>query len=58
MACYILPDPVLFRAIFLTAFYRFLRMSNVAPHKSRNFDPDRHFFRHDVTFTEAGALCY
>ena len=28
-------DPVLFWAIFLTAFYGFLRMSNLAPHSAR-----------------------
>ena len=30
-ACDSLPDPHLFRAIFLTAYFAFLRMSNIAP---------------------------
>ena len=33
--CDLLSDPILFRAIFLTAFYGFLRMSNIAPHSAR-----------------------
>ena len=34
-ACDLLSDPILFQAIFLTAFYGFLRMSNLAPHSAR-----------------------
>ena len=49
-SCDILPDPLLFRAIFLTAFFGFLRMSNIAPHSSSKFNPDVHFLRQDITF--------
>ena len=31
VACDILSDPLLFRAIFLTSYFAFLRMSNIAP---------------------------
>ena len=56
LACDILNDPVLFRAIFLTAFYGFLRMSNIAPHRAKDLDYHRHFLRKDLTFTDDGAL--
>ena len=49
-ACDLLSDPILFRAIFLTAFYGFLRMSNLAPHSARAFDPSKHFLRQDIFF--------
>ena len=50
MACDILPDPLLFRAIFLVAFYGFLRMSNMAPHSKKQFSKDRHILRQDLIF--------
>ena len=53
--CDNLPDPILFRAIFLTAFYGFLRMSNIAPHSLRQFDPNKHFLRQNLIFTPPGA---
>ena len=56
LACDVLQDPVLFRALFLTAFYGFLRMSNIAPHRSKDFTSDRHFLRRDLTFTQDGTL--
>ena len=49
-SCDILPDPLLFRAIFLTAFFGFLRMSSIAPHSSSKFNPDVHFLRQDIIF--------
>ena len=48
-------DPILFRAIFLTAFYGFLRMSNIAPHSLKQFDPNKHFRRQDLIFAPPGA---
>ena len=51
LACDILQDP-----FFLTAFYGFLRMSNIAPHRTKDFDFNRHFLRNDLTFTDDGAL--
>ena len=54
-ACDGLADPPLFRAIFLTAFYAFLRISNIAPHSVKAFDPTRHFLRQDLIFHYPGA---
>ena len=54
-ACSILDDPDLFRAVFLVAFFAFLRMSNVAPHSRFKFDPLRHILRQDVIFQDPGA---
>ena len=55
LSCDILSDPILFRAIFLTAFYGFLRMSNIAPHSSKKFDHNHHFLRQDLIFAPPGA---
>ena len=52
--CDSLHDPSLFRAIFLVAFYGFLRMSNIAPHSSKCFSQDIHFLRQDVIFAPPG----
>ena len=53
--CETLSDPILFRAIFLTSFYAFLRMSNIAPLSSKQFNPQRHLLRQDVIFAPPGA---
>ena len=55
MSCDHLSDPILFRATFLCAFYAFLRMSNVAPHSTARFDPDKHFLKQDVIFAPPGV---
>ena len=55
LACDSLSDPILYRAIFLTAFFAFLRMSNMAPHSARAFDPTRHFLRQDLIFADPGV---
>ena len=55
ISCDILADPLLFQGIFLTAFYGFLRMSNIAPHTSSKFNPDFHFLRQDLIFAPPGA---
>ena len=56
-ACDRLQDPTLYRAIFLTSFLAFLRMSNIAPHSRARFDPDpgRHLLRQDIIFASLGA---
>ena len=41
-----------FKAIFLTAFFGFFRLSNLAPHAVREFDPTRHFTGGDVFFSK------
>ena len=53
--CDSLPDPLLFRDIFLVAFYAFLRLSNIAPHSSRQFSHSKHFLRKDLIFAPPGA---
>ena len=53
--CDRLQDPLLYTAIFLTAFFAFLRMSNIAPHSRVKFDPGRHLLRQDVIFASPGA---
>ena len=55
-ACDSLPDPHLFRAIFLTAYFAFLRMSNIAPpHSMKQFDPSERCLRQDAIFGDPGA---
>ena len=53
-ACDALREPPLFRALFLVAFYGFLRMSNIAPHSLKAFDTPRHFLRHYLIFAQQG----
>ena len=55
ISCDLLPDPCLFRAIFLVAFFGFLRMSNIAPHSSKKFDPSTHILRQDLSFKPPGV---
>ena len=55
LSCDYLSDPILFRAIFLCAFYAFVRISNVAPHSTAQFNPDKHFLRQDVIFAPPRA---
>ena len=44
-----------YKAIFLVAYFAFLRLSNMAPPSSSSFDPSRHFTRGDVIFGPPGA---
>ena len=55
MACDSLPDPELYRAVFLIAFHAFLRISNVAPHSVAAFSQHKHLLRQDVIFAPPGA---
>ena len=55
LSCDTLSDPILFRSIFLTAYFGFLRMSNFAPHSLSKFHPDKHFLRRDLPFAPPGA---
>ena len=50
VACDILSHPLLFRASFLTSYFTFLRMSNIAPHSVKKFN-----LRQDVIFGHPGA---
>ena len=53
-SCDVLSDPILFRTIFLTSFYGFLSMSNIAPHRASQYSP-WHFLRQDLIFAHPGA---
>ena len=55
LSCDILSDLLLFREIFLTPFFWFLRMSNIAPHSSSKLDPCFHFLRQDLIFAPPGV---
>ena len=55
LSCDTLSDPLLYKAIFLTAILRFLRMSNIAPHSAAKFDEDRHLLLKHVIFTPPDA---
>ena len=54
-ATIISPHSIVYRAIFLTAYFSFLRISNFAPEKAQSFDPSRHLSRGDVIFAPPGA---
>ena len=41
-----------YKAVFLTAFYGFLRLSSLAPHSRLSFDPSRHITAGDVIFAK------
>ena len=41
-----------FRAIFLTGFFAFLRLSNLSAHSLRTFDPSRHWAGEDAFFSK------
>ena len=43
---------IVYKAVFLTAFYGFLRPSNLAPHSRLSFDPSRHITAGDVIFAK------
>ena len=51
-SCDLLNFPEVFRAIFLTGFFGFFRLSNLAPHSILTFDPSRHLTGHDLFFTK------
>ena len=45
-------DAIVYKAMFLSAFFGFFRLSNLAPHEKTGFDPSRHFSGGDVFFTK------
>ena len=50
-----LDSPVVFTALYLLAFYSFMRISNMLPHTISSFDPSRQLARGDIIFSELGA---
>ena len=51
-ACQALPDPVVFKALYLFCFFSFMRLSNILPHSSAQFDITRHLARGDLVFSK------
>ena len=51
-ACLQVPDGQVYRAVILTGFFAFMRLSNLTPHSLTSFDPTRHLTGHDVFFTK------
>ena len=43
-------NAVTFKAIFLTGYFGFFRLLNLAPHSVVEFDPTKHFTEGDVFF--------
>ena len=43
---------VVFKAVFLLAFFGFLRLSNITPHSLTSFDSSRHLCAGDLIFTK------
>ena len=55
LACDNIRYDILYKPVFLLAYFAFLRLSNMAPPSSKSFDPTRHFLRSDVVFGPPGA---
>ena len=51
-ACHDLTCGKVLRAVFLTGFFGFFRVSNLAPHSLAGFDPSRHLTGQDLFFTK------
>ena len=51
-ACHDLTSGKVLRAVFLTGFFGFFRLSNLAPHSLAGFDPSRHLTGQDLFFTK------
>ena len=54
--CDQLPHPIIFKALYLTCFFSFLRISNLLPHSIATCDCTRQLARGDFIATEAGAV--
>ena len=53
--CEVFESSLTYRAAFLLAFFRLLRISNIAPLFAKAFDKDKHFLRQDLTFAYPGT---
>ena len=51
-ACSFIPYGKIFAAVFLIAYFVFLRISNMAPHSYGGFDPSRHLTPADVKISK------
>ena len=52
LLCDDIPMGSVFKALFLTAFFGFLRLSNLTHHSAATFDPSRHITPGDVFFAK------
>ena len=48
--------PLVFSAVFLLAFFCFLRLSNMVPHSFSGFDVSRHLARDNIIFSDSMAI--
>ena len=53
--CDVFESSLMYRAVFLLAFFGLLCISNIAPPSPKAFDKERHFLRRDVTFAYPGT---
>ena len=51
-----LQSPLVYIALYLLAFFSFLRISNILPHAAKNFDKIRHLCVGDVVFAFQRAV--
>ena len=56
LACSLLQSPIVFKTLYLLAFYSFLRLSNILPHSISSFDTTRHLCVCDVIFAQEFAV--
>ena len=54
--CDTMADGYIFKAVYLTAFFSFLRISNLVSHSINKFSPFKQLTRGDVIFCEPGAV--
>ena len=54
--CLLFPLPLTFRALFLLAFFGFLRISNLVPPSKTSFDVTKHLCRGDIIFQDSHAI--
>ena len=50
-----LDHPLTFMALYTFSFFSFLRLSNLLPHTTKQFDITRHMARGNIIFTQVGA---
>ena len=54
--CLLFPLPLTFRALFLLAFFGFLRIFNLVPPSKASFDVTKHLCRGDIIFQDSHAI--
>ena len=54
--CDVFHSPLVFKSLYLFAFFSFLRLSNLLPHVATKFDHTRHLRRGDVIFDQHAAI--